>query len=199
MPINDSIRRDTDTANRQLGYLWSIDNGDWPNRSREGYWIKHPITKITAKRVFIANEPIKRGRYYWKEDLRRHRFFDREYLEKGGRAWGGYDDNWFYTDNGRVLFEAKHPNWRAERAEEARRHAEFERLVRDAFFGTTFPLLQLTTPFSRDDVTRRFRQRALELHPDHGGNAAEFQQLVMERDRAFNLCTERNHGTIWAD
>lgn len=50
-----------------------------------------------------------------------------------------------------------------------------------------FPLLALTSPFTRRDVIRAFRRRAHELHPDHGGNASRFRKLVAERERAWSM------------
>jgi hypothetical protein len=173
----------------QLGYLWSRDHGDWPKCARENGWIRHPITRITAKRVFIANEPLERD--LWRQDLRQQRSFDRKDLEKQGYAWARTrnHDEWFYNDSGRARFEAEQPNWRAEEAEKGRRSREFREAMWGNPLGRTYPLLQLTTPFSRDDVMRKFRQRALELHPDHGGDAAQFRQLVMEKEQALRLCT----------
>jgi hypothetical protein len=173
----------------QLGYLWSRNRGDWPNCTRENGWIKHPITKITAQRVVIAKEPLKRDRrYQWKKDFRRQRWFDWKDLERRGYVSASNYEECFYTDASRARFEAERPNWLAEElarnAERAKWAARFDSVC---FTARTFPLLQLTTPFSREDVTKRFRQRALELDPDHGGNAAQFQQLVMERDQALNL------------
>jgi hypothetical protein len=148
--------RDAEIAIGQLGYLWSRDYGNWPNCERENHWIKHPITKITAKRVFIANEPIKRD--FVKDDLRRQRSFYREDLEKQGYVWASNYEEQFYNDSGRACFEAGHPNWWAEEVEDAKRRAKLWEAMWGNLPGRTFPLLQLTTPFSRDDLLKKFRQ-----------------------------------------
>jgi hypothetical protein len=48
-----------------------------------------------------------------------------------------------------------------------------------------FPLLNLRTPFTRNELVTAFRRRSMELHPDHGGNAALFRMLLAERKRAL--------------
>jgi hypothetical protein len=50
-----------------------------------------------------------------------------------------------------------------------------------------FPLLKLRAPFTRAEAVTAFRRRSMELHPDHGGNAALFRMLVAEHDRALAM------------
>jgi hypothetical protein len=52
---------------------------------------------------------------------------------------------------------------------------------------TVFPLLKLRAPFTRAELAAAFRRRSMELHPDHGGNAALFCMLIAERDRALRV------------
>jgi hypothetical protein len=53
--------------------------------------------------------------------------------------------------------------------------------------AAVFPLLRLRGPFTRAEAIAAFRRRSMELHPDHGGNAALFRMLLAERKRAMEL------------
>ena len=46
-------------------------------------------------------------------------------------------------------------------------------------------LLGLGATYTREDVMASFRRRAFELHPDRGGNAEAFDDLVEARTRAL--------------
>jgi hypothetical protein len=48
-------------------------------------------------------------------------------------------------------------------------------------------LLGLRAPFTRTEVIATFRRRAMELHPDHGGDKVLFRLLLAERDRAMTM------------
>jgi hypothetical protein len=48
-------------------------------------------------------------------------------------------------------------------------------------------VLGLTDPVSAEDVTRRYRELAMRLHPDRGGNAESFQRLLSAR-RVLERC-----------
>jgi hypothetical protein len=50
-----------------------------------------------------------------------------------------------------------------------------------------FKLLGLNAPFTRTEVLAAFRRRAMDLHPDHGGDEVLFRLLVAERDRAMAM------------
>jgi hypothetical protein len=51
--------------------------------------------------------------------------------------------------------------------------------------STDLAMLDLRHPFTRQDVHRAFRAKALEAHPDHGGDPDFFHSLVIARDRAL--------------
>jgi hypothetical protein len=51
--------------------------------------------------------------------------------------------------------------------------------------STNLAMLGLRHPFTRQDVHRAFRAKALEAHPDHGGDPDFFHSLVIARDRAL--------------
>jgi hypothetical protein len=52
-----------------------------------------------------------------------------------------------------------------------------------------FPLLDLNAPFTRDEVLAAYRHRAKQFHPDLGGWAAAFRDLVAEREHALKMAT----------
>jgi hypothetical protein len=52
---------------------------------------------------------------------------------------------------------------------------------------TPFLLLGLTDIISRKQVMAAFRKAARQLHPDAGGDAAQFRSLVAEKDRALRM------------
>jgi hypothetical protein len=45
--------------------------------------------------------------------------------------------------------------------------------------------LDLETATTRAEITALFRKKALQLHPDHGGDAQQFTHLVEARNRAM--------------
>ena len=51
--------------------------------------------------------------------------------------------------------------------------------------STDLAMLGLRHPFTRQDVHRAFRAKALEAHPDHGGDPDFFHSLVIARDRTL--------------
>jgi hypothetical protein len=53
--------------------------------------------------------------------------------------------------------------------------------------AAAFILLGLRAPFTRNEVIATFRRRAMELHPDHGGDKVLFRLLLAERDRAMTM------------
>ncbi len=135
-----------------LGYLYERDC------MRDSGWRPYPITKITAKRVFV-----RRGD-------ESQRSFDRAKLERDGRVFwnNGTGSSFFYTETGKA---------RAEAAAAQRTEAQH---------AGQFPLLALRPGFTRRDVLHAFRQRAHDLHPDHdGGDVVLFRQLVEEKNRAL--------------
>jgi len=44
-------------------------------------------------------------------------------------------------------------------------------------------LLGVPADFIREDIITAFRRKALHCHPDHGGTAEQFMELVKARDR----------------
>jgi hypothetical protein len=55
----------------------------------------------------------------------------------------------------------------------------------DARMSMYLRLLGLTPTATRDDVQRAYRQRAKRLHPDAGGNAAKFRELVEAKNKVL--------------
>lgn len=148
-----------------LGYLW---------RNCGDSWEKHPITKITAKRIWIASNshyhnPVQHS-------------FDRAKLESKGRIHG------YYTEAGKNVEEHEQRERRERSRDEWR--AKHGDVPYPGDVHGHLPLLVLTPPFDRKDVLRAFRRRSLQLHPDHGGQASEFRQLVVEKNQALNLCKD---------
>ena len=52
---------------------------------------------------------------------------------------------------------------------------------------TCLAILGLAPPVTADDIRRAFRAKALETHPDRGGDAAEFIAARRARDEALRL------------
>jgi hypothetical protein len=175
-----------DTAPRPegaIGYLWRRYNAGydsdptpaqlasmgmtWQQHARqrwEGEWKRVPITKITAKRVFIRAQR-------WTGDTQQMSF-DRAELEREGKVHPGHwSSPSYYTDAG------KEQAWR----DWAERNAPSDEPLMD------YPLLGLRAGFTRRDVLRSYRSKAHHLHPDHGGDAEAFRNLTAEKDRALRL------------
>jgi molecular chaperone DnaJ len=53
-----------------------------------------------------------------------------------------------------------------------------------------FAALGLGLEASAPDVVRAFRRRAMEVHPDHGGDPEAFKRLVRVRDAALAALEE---------
>lgn len=53
--------------------------------------------------------------------------------------------------------------------------------------GSITNVLNLTAPFTADDVNRQYKQLARKLHPDAGGTDAQFIELQRARDEALRL------------
>jgi hypothetical protein len=64
-------------------------------------------------------------------------------------------------------------------------YAEHLGINSDGASSTDLTMLGLRHPFTRQDVHRAFRTKALEAHPDHGGDPDFFHSLVIARDRAL--------------
>ena len=64
-------------------------------------------------------------------------------------------------------------------------YAEHLGVNSDGVSSTDLAMLGLRHPFTRQDVHRAFRTKALEAHPDHGGDPDFFHSLVIARDRAL--------------
>jgi hypothetical protein len=146
----------------------------WESACRwDSGWIKWTITKITPKRVFvykhrkittadgISSVPT------FENDTQRS--FDRATLEKDGRAFykNGTGSSFFYTDAGK-----------------AKEEADFQ--TREG--APVFPLLGLPRSATRVEVLTAFRNLAKTAHPDAGGDAASFRELVAEKNRALVAC-----------
>jgi hypothetical protein len=145
----------------------------WESACRwDSGWIKWTITKITPKRVFVYKHreittAVGISVLTFENDTQRS--FDRATLEKDGRAYykNGTGSSFFYTDAGK-----------------AKEEAEFQ--TRDD--TPVFPLLGLPRSATRAEVLTAFRNLAKTAHPDAGGDAASFRELVAEKDRALVAC-----------
>jgi hypothetical protein len=42
--------------------------------------------------------------------------------------------------------------------------------------------LEIKTPVTKNNINKKFRERAIFLHPDSGGNSKEFIKLIESRD-----------------
>jgi DnaJ-class molecular chaperone len=89
-------------------------------------------------------------------------------LERDGRVFGRDWYQSYYTEAGMIAARAEHEE-------------------RDHIAMPDWPMLGLSRTATRKQVMSAFRQRARELHPDVGGDAAEFRNLVAEKDRALGL------------
>ena len=72
-----------------------------------------------------------------------------------------------------------------ERREDRHTYAEHLGINSDGASSTDLAMLGLRHPFTRQDVHRAFRTKALEAHPDHGGDPDFFHSLVIARDRTL--------------
>jgi hypothetical protein len=136
-----------------LGSLWEwVDDTDGQSPGR---WCEYPITKITAKRVFICRRRGEVNQYS----------LDRAELENGGDAW-------YRNGGGSIHF---HSAARKAGIDAGKRHLD-----------SPFPLLGLPRSATRAEVLTAFRNLAKAAHPDAGGNAAAFRELVAEKDRALS-------------
>jgi hypothetical protein len=72
-----------------------------------------------------------------------------------------------------------------ERREYLHTYAEHLGINSDGASSTDLAMLGLRHPFTLQDVHRAFRAKALEAHPDHGGDPDFFHSLVIARDRAL--------------
>jgi len=160
-----------------LGYLWTNYGGTLDS------WEKHPITKITAKRIWTANT----NRYR----AERQHSFDRAKLESKGRVHG------WYTEAAKEAEQCKQREredrwrgqWRAKHGDEP-----YPQDVYRNNGNGHFPLLALTSPFTKRDVLRQFRRLSLQHHPDSrrrpcsvprtGGRKATGTQAMFELERA---------------
>jgi hypothetical protein len=141
-------------------YTWN----NWSDSDqRKPHWEEHRITKITKKRIFVADEG---DRQY---------SFDRAKAEAEGSAFfrDGTANRRFYSEAGKVAQEAK---W-----------AQFRKDNLRAILGDHCALLGLSDGFTRADVMRAFRQQAQIHHPDKGGDPVIFRHLVMAKERALAL------------
>ncbi len=78
----------------------------------------------------------------------------------------------------RAKLEEEHREYRHTYAE----HLGFNS---DGASSTDLAMLGLRHPFTRQDVHRAFRAKALEAHPDRGGDPDFFRSLVIARDRSL--------------
>lgn len=146
-------------------FLW----GDWFSGEEDrlhGDWF--PVIKKTAKRI-IVRDPLDHrnpSRYT----------FDRQRLEATGEIFR--DGVSFRTEARRKEDEAAELAGRAPDA--------IARRVR-AVAASEVDLLGLPDAFDRDQVVAAFRDKALIHHPDQGGDAAMFRQLVAARDRVVKI------------
>jgi hypothetical protein len=58
-----------------------------------------------------------------------------------------------------------------------------------------FPLLRLSLPTTRAAVLAAFRKAAHFMHPDKGGDAARFRDLIAERDMALSQASNGRTAT----
>lgn len=54
--------------------------------------------------------------------------------------------------------------------------------------GTAFNVLDLSRPADVDEVKRAYRERVKEVHPDQGGDEAEFKRVREAYAMARNHC-----------
>lgn len=144
-----------------LGSIWIrwVYEPDGPESEAEG-WHEHPITKITAERVFVRGERGAFGKPGPQIAL------DRGELDANGyvtQRLHGRRYETFYSEAGKAAYEADRPAKRPD----------------------TFPLLGIVRSATREDIMSAFRRLARDLHPDAGGDAAAFRALVEEKNRAL--------------
>jgi hypothetical protein len=72
-----------------------------------------------------------------------------------------------------------------ERAEYRHTYAEHRGFNSRGAPSTDLAMLGLRHPFTRQDVHRAFRAKALEAHPDRGGDPDIFRSLLIARDRTL--------------
>ena len=72
-----------------------------------------------------------------------------------------------------------------ERAEYRQTYAEHRGFNSHGAPSTDLAMLGLRHPFTRQDVHRAFRAKALEAHPDRGGDPDIFRSLLIARDRTL--------------
>jgi hypothetical protein len=116
----------------------------------------------------------------------------------------------YFTLDGRIAFEHQQEADRQARAERlaadaaGRARQEAERMRRErkeaeeamkAYrrrhgpIDQAFVILGISPPASREQITKAFRKKALEHHPDHGGDPAQFRGLCEARDQALALAS----------
>jgi hypothetical protein len=157
--------RATDGNVADHGRLWFYC--DWSEDPDRWRWEEVRITKITRKRVFVrAND---HGDQY---------SLDREALERDGSVSVDRGRVRYYTDAGKMAWEdekaEREARWRRERG---------EAILAELRDGGD--LLGLSNGYTRADVMRAFRQRALEHHPDMGGDPAVFRRLIEAKEQAL--------------
>lgn len=172
-------------------HLWSRSA---PERSKpvtesgDG-WYKYPIIKVSPKLVWIISD---RGSLL---SLQREELKSKGCIQRIGQAA-------YYTEQGRTVWD-RDPRFKQNEEENnwSWEYLFFRNFRTNSFFSRAtkqspgnagrFPLLGLKPPFTHDDVLRAFRPKALELHPDQGGDAERFRELVAERECALRMANER--------
>jgi len=130
----------------------------WPTPSRSD---PHLILKKTAKRIVIHAEPYRGPDYMWQHVKTSH--LDRVALESTGRVRHKGEE--FTLEPQKTDFAESHNQWLHEKA---------------ATLGVTWPC-------SRREITRAFRVKVKEVHPDKGGTNVEFIELRKAYDQLVKI------------
>jgi hypothetical protein len=172
----------------------------------EPQWKPRRITEITAKKVFYERPKRFAGRgetmIAWAYRADMECFFcampfDKEiqwyWLKDAGHHQAVYalPDGAQANLQGYLAAKLERKEAAYKQAQ-ARRYASFDASL-DAMLERLRPasradaaLLGLSGDFTREDAERAFRAKAKLAHPDHGGDAIAFQQLVAARDRILS-------------
>jgi hypothetical protein len=113
--------------------------------------IPHQVIKKTPKKIVIHHRAYRPG-HVWKDKRTLH--LSREELETQGRVWHGGDEFTLTPKEGKDL-AGQHNDWLHDKS----------------------AALGLTWPCSRREITKAFRVKVKEVHPDKGGTNVEFIEL----------------------
>jgi hypothetical protein len=136
-------------------YLYTLRHGE---RDGEAHVRAHLVLRETPKRVYVTERSCWTGQLGTEDEAwgtsERSIALDRARLERDGSAYASrFRDSGFHVGREEAAGDSSRPE--------------------EAALGR----LGLRAPCTREDIKAAYRSRALEVHPDRGGDPGEFQAV----------------------